>query len=82
MEKQEHQVALYGGTAGVPFDPFYHELDDTLDNVSETSLGQHGDAAVHAILTSAQTPSSVSGTDRSSSTATKDWDWKGDLQVR
>ena len=82
VEKQEHQVALYGGTAGVPFDSFYHQLEDTLDNNSETSLDQHGDAVVHAILTFAQTTSSVIGTDRSSSTATKDWDWKGDDQVR
>ena len=57
---------------------FTTESLEAPDNISETSLDQHGDAAVHAILTFAQTTSSVSGTDRSSSTATKDWDWKGE----
>ena len=33
--KQPYQVALYGGTAGVPFDPCYHQLCDTLANISK-----------------------------------------------
>jgi hypothetical protein len=57
-------------------------LEDTLANISDTSLDQHSDAAVHAILTFAQTTSSVSGTNPASMTATKDWDWKGDHLVR
>ena len=82
MPKTAEQVELYGGTAGVPFDPCYHQLCDTLANISEHCLQEHKDAAVHAILTFAQTTSSVHGTDQGSSQATKDWDWKGDKLVR
>jgi Zn-dependent M28 family amino/carboxypeptidase len=80
--KTPEQVALYGGTAGKPFDPCYHQLCDTLANINEQGLDEHKDAAVHAILTFAQTTSSVHGTDKGSSAATKDWDWKGDKLVR
>ena len=63
-------------------DPCYHQLCDTLDNINERGLEEHKDAAVHAILTFAQTTASVHGTDQGSTTATKDWDWKGDRLVR
>ena len=76
------QVALYGGTAGQPFDPCYHQLCDTLANINEQGLDEHKDAAVHAILTFAQTTSAVNGTDKGSTNATKHWDWKGDKLVR
>jgi Zn-dependent M28 family amino/carboxypeptidase len=80
--KTPEQVLLYGGTAGDPFDPCYHQLCDTLANISEQGLEEHKDAAVHAVLTFAQTTSSVNGTDKGSPSATKDWDWKGDKLVR
>ena len=44
--KTPDQVALYGGTAGVAFDPCYHQLCDTLDNINEKGLDEHSDAAV------------------------------------
>ena len=37
--RQPYQVALYGGTAGEAFDPCYHQLCDTLANISEQGLG-------------------------------------------
>jgi Zn-dependent M28 family amino/carboxypeptidase len=80
--KQDYQVPLYGGTAGIAFDPCYHQLCDTLDNISLQGLAEHKDAAVHAIATFATTTSSVSGTNRASSKSTKTWDWKGDKLVR
>jgi Zn-dependent M28 family amino/carboxypeptidase len=80
--KTAEQVLLYGGTAGDPFDPCYHQLCDTLANISEQGLEEHKDAAVNAVLTFAQTTSAVNGTDKGSSTATKAWDWKGDRLVR
>jgi len=80
--KTPEQVLLYGGTAGVPFDPCYHQLCDTLANINEQGLQEHKDAAIHAIWTFAQTTSSVHGTDKSSSAAMKDSDWKGDKLVR
>jgi Zn-dependent M28 family amino/carboxypeptidase len=80
--KTPAQVALYGGTAGEPFDPCYHQLCDTFANSSMLGLLEHKDAAVHAIGTFAATTSSVHGTAQASGTATKAWDWKGDKLVR
>jgi len=74
--KQDYQVDLYGGTAGVAFDPCYHLLCDTLANISVQGLDEHSDAAVHAIWTFAQTNSAVQGTGQASPTATKPFDWR------
>jgi Zn-dependent M28 family amino/carboxypeptidase len=82
VPKTAAQVALYGGEAGVPFDPCYHQLCDTLENINEQGLLEHKDAAVHAIATFAQTTSSVQGTAKGSSAAQKSWDWKGGHRVR
>ncbi len=82
VEKTPAQVALYGGTAGEAFDPCYHQLCDTLENISEQGLLEHKDAAVHAIGTFATTTSAVNGTGKAASTALKSWDWKGNHQVR
>lgn len=81
-KKTPEQVAMYGGTAGEAFDPCYHQLCDTLANTNAQGLQEHKEAAVHAIATFAQTTSAVSGTDKSSSTAQKSWDWKGSHLVR
>ena len=80
--KQPYQVALYGGTAGVAFDPCYHQLCDDLTNINNQGLDEHSDAAVHAILTFAQTTSAVNGTDKGSTTSSKNLDWKGHHRVR
>jgi Zn-dependent M28 family amino/carboxypeptidase len=82
VPKTPEQVTMYGGTAGLPFDPCYHQRCDTLANISKKGLLEHKDAAVHAIDTFARTNSSVNGTDRGSSTALKSWDWKGNHPVR
>ena len=37
--KTEEEVALFGGTAGIPYDPNYHSPDDDLDNVDPKALG-------------------------------------------
>jgi Zn-dependent M28 family amino/carboxypeptidase len=52
--KTEAQAALYGGTAGVAYDPCYHQACDGFDNVSAQSLDELGDAAAHATLVFAQ----------------------------
>ncbi len=78
VEKQPYQVPLYGGTAGVAFDPCYHQLCDILDNISELGLDEHSDAAVHAIWTFAQTSSAVQGTSKASPSSVKPFDWKTD----
>jgi Zn-dependent M28 family amino/carboxypeptidase len=80
--KQPYQVGLYGGTAGDAFDTCYHQLCDDLTNINNKGLEEHSDAAIHAILTFAETTSSVSGTDRGSSTESTAKVWKGHHQVR
>jgi Zn-dependent M28 family amino/carboxypeptidase len=80
--KTQAQVALYGGKAGVPFDECYHQLCDDLTNINSQGLEEHSDAAVHAILTFAQTDSAVRGTDKGSKPSTKPKEFKGHYQVR
>jgi Zn-dependent M28 family amino/carboxypeptidase len=49
--KTAQQAAVYGGTAGIAYDPCYHKPCDTFDNVNVTALDQLSDAAAHAVLT-------------------------------
>ena len=67
--KTPAQVPLYGGTAGIAYDPCYHQACDTIDNVNRTGLHQMADAAAHAILLYAMSTSSVNGTDQASDQA-------------
>jgi Zn-dependent M28 family amino/carboxypeptidase len=46
--KTAEQAAVYGGTAGVAYDPCYHQACDTINNVSTKALHELGDAAAHA----------------------------------
>jgi Zn-dependent M28 family amino/carboxypeptidase len=62
--KTAEQAAVYGGTAGLAYDPCYHAECDTIDNLSMTALDQMSDAAAHATLTLAQSGSAVEGTDK------------------
>ncbi len=78
--KTQAQVGLYGGTAGDPFDECYHQLCDDLTNINNQGLSEHSDAAVHAILTFAETQSSVKGTGTGGSKKAKEW--KGHHKVR
>jgi Peptidase family M28/PA domain len=52
--KTPEQVALYGGTAGEPFDVCYHQGCDNLFNLNTRGLDQMSDAAAHATITLAQ----------------------------
>jgi Zn-dependent M28 family amino/carboxypeptidase len=80
VTKQPYQVPLYGGTAGVPFDKCYHQLCDDLTNINNQGLSEHSDAAVHAILTFAETQSAVNGTGKGASKKAKEF--KGHHKVR
>jgi Zn-dependent M28 family amino/carboxypeptidase len=53
--KTEEQAAVYGGTAGAPYDSCYHEACDTTNNLNVSALGELGDAAAHAVYTLAVT---------------------------
>ena len=63
--KTEEEAAIYGGTAGAPYDPCYHLGCDDVGNLSATALDQMSDAAAHATITLAQTkrlfPSTATG---------------------
>jgi Zn-dependent M28 family amino/carboxypeptidase len=57
--KTAEQAAVYGGTAGVPYDPCYHQACDTINNLSSKALFELGDAAAHATLTLALSKSGL-----------------------
>lgn len=48
--KTPRQARIYGGEAGAPYDPCYHEACDNLSNLSNDALDEHGDAAAHVTL--------------------------------
>ena len=54
--KTEAEVALFGGTAGIPYDPNYHTAADDLANVDLTALEVNSQAIAFATLTLAQDP--------------------------
>ncbi|GAA4586249.1 Zn-dependent M28 family amino/carboxypeptidase [Actinoplanes octamycinicus] len=53
--KTPEQAAVYGGTAGAPYDACYHEACDDINNLNPKALAELGDAAAHAVLTLART---------------------------
>jgi Zn-dependent M28 family amino/carboxypeptidase len=49
--KTAEQAAVYGGTAGEPYDPCYHQLCDQYpDNLNVTVLDQMSDAIAHVVF--------------------------------
>jgi Peptidase family M28 len=55
--KTPEQAAVYGGTAGEPYDPCCHQACDDITNLNTRSLFELGDAAAHAVMTLARTRS-------------------------
>jgi Zn-dependent M28 family amino/carboxypeptidase len=53
-KKSAEQAKLWGGTAGEPFDPNYHQKTDTLDHIDRTSLGINGGGVAYAVALYAQ----------------------------
>ncbi|RIQ35667.1 M28 family peptidase [Jiangella rhizosphaerae] len=62
--KTAEQAAVYGGTAGLAYDPCYHAECDDISNLSVQALDEFSDAAAHATLTFAMTTSAIEGTDK------------------
>lgn len=50
VEKTAEQAAKWGGTAGEPFDPCYHQACDTIDNLSIKALQVNADAMAYVIF--------------------------------
>ncbi|UPK74216.1 M28 family metallopeptidase [Nocardioidaceae bacterium SCSIO 66511] len=55
--KTPEEAETYGGTAGEPYDPCYHQACDTMTNLNTAALNELGDAAAHATWTLARTKS-------------------------
>ena len=49
--KTPEQAQRYGGTAGVAYDPNYHQVGDTIANVNDEVLDQNADAIAYATFT-------------------------------
>jgi Zn-dependent M28 family amino/carboxypeptidase len=47
--KSETQAGLFGGTAGRPFDPCYHQACDTIENINRDVLEQNTGALTRAL---------------------------------
>jgi Zn-dependent M28 family amino/carboxypeptidase len=50
----DEQAKLWGGHAGEPFDPNYHQKGDTLEHIDRTSLGINGGGVAYAVALYAQ----------------------------
>ncbi|MBP1818866.1 M28 family peptidase [Mycobacterium sp. OAE908] len=61
QRKTEVQARLWGGQAGVAFDPNYHSPQDNIDNVDRKALSVMGQALAFAIGTYAQAVDGVNG---------------------
>lgn len=48
--KSEAEAKLFGGTAGISYDPNYHSPADDLDNVALDALDIHSDAIADAVI--------------------------------
>jgi aminopeptidase Y len=59
--KTPAQAALYGGTAGDPFDPCYHLACDTYDNINLTAFDVNTDAVAAVTLTYAMSTTEING---------------------
>jgi Zn-dependent M28 family amino/carboxypeptidase len=80
--KTEEQAEIYGGDAGIAYDPCYHQACDTFDNVDLTGLDQMADGTAHGILTFAMTKSAVNGTDKGKALGHDDSEFLGpELQL-
>lgn len=72
--KTPEEVLIYGGTAGVAYDPCYHQACDTFDNNNLEALDQMSDAAADAVLQFAMTTSAVKGTSKANDQSVKSVD--------
>jgi hypothetical protein len=59
--KTAEQAAIYGGTAGQPYDACYHKPCDTITNLNTKALDELGDGVAHAAWTLAKSRSGLFG---------------------
>jgi Zn-dependent M28 family amino/carboxypeptidase len=75
------EQAIYGGTAGVAYDPCYHAACDDISNPLPQALDEFGDAAADAVFQFAMTTSAVNGSGKASSSSSK-YEFKGSKRIR
>jgi Zn-dependent M28 family amino/carboxypeptidase len=89
--KTARQESIYGGFAGMSYDPCYHGLPtagacDDFFNLNHTALDQMSDAAAHATWTLARSKTPIAETTgkaaRKGKKAAKYWTYKGPFRVR
>ncbi|MCU1439607.1 MAG: hypothetical protein JWP85_604 [Rhodoglobus sp.] len=80
--KSEEEAAIFGGTAGLPYDPCYHSACDTNTNIDSVVLEEMADAVAHATLTFAMTTSAVNGTGKGTGGGAEHLLYKGNLLKR
>jgi Zn-dependent M28 family amino/carboxypeptidase len=59
--KTEEEAELFGGTAGITYDPNYHTALDDIDNVDPEAFEVMSKAIAHATLSLAQDTSEING---------------------
>jgi Zn-dependent M28 family amino/carboxypeptidase len=65
--KTEEEAALWGGTAGIAYDPCYHQPCDDLANNNDVALEINSDAIAYAVLQYAMSTADVNGKNGDSS---------------
>ena len=77
---------MFGGVAGLAYDPCYHQACDTFFNLSHVALDQMSDAAAHATWTLAESKSELapatSAKAKKGKKRGKAWKYKGPYRVR
>ncbi|WP_226343939.1 M28 family peptidase [Agilicoccus flavus] len=59
--KTAKEVQLFGGTAGITYDPNYHTPKDDIKNINVKALDINSDAIAHAVLSLATSTRAVNG---------------------
>jgi len=59
--KTAEQVELWGGTAGISYDPCYHQACDDLDNLSLKALAINADAIAYSVLNYSMNTEPING---------------------
>ncbi|HEX2421056.1 MAG TPA: M20/M25/M40 family metallo-hydrolase [Acidimicrobiia bacterium] len=80
--KTAEQAVIYGGTAGIAYDPCYHLACDDIDNVNVDALDEMSDAIAHATLVFADTSSAVQGTGKGQGSGQSNLEFRGNLRIR
>jgi Zn-dependent M28 family amino/carboxypeptidase len=80
--KSAEQAAIFGGTAGVAYDPCYHAACDDITNLNEDTLDLMADAVAHSTLVFAEITSAVNGTSKGKAVGQFNPEYKGHRALR